>query len=78
MLNDPCLPPTPPEVDHPAQSKLAQQVEAMNAAALLRHIVLDPLPGKHMRAGITKNKMQPRNKARAKMARESKRRNKVR
>jgi hypothetical protein len=66
--------PAPPEVDHAEQNKLAALF-----AALLQPTRL-PLfdRGKHRRAGVTKNKMQPLNKARAKMARESKRRNRVR
>lgn len=77
MNADPYLPPTPPAVDRTDQSKLAQQIVAMNAAALLRHIKLEPLPGNHVRSGYTKNKMQPRNKSRVKMARESRKRNRA-
>lgn len=77
MNTDPYLPPTPPDVDRTDQSKLAQQIAAMNAAALLRHISLDPIPGNHTRAGVTKNKMRKHDKSRAKMARESRKRNRV-
>lgn len=37
-----------------------------------------PIPGKHIRAGITKNKMQARDKNRTRTAKESRRRNRVR
>lgn len=76
MNTDPVIP-TPHVVDHPLQSKLAAQIAAMNAAAATFRAALNwkPDPGQHVRAGITKNKMRPRNKVRAKMARESQRRN---
>lgn len=70
---DPWIP-TPPPVDHAEQSGLAAEVEAMTAN--VRDLPRDAM--KHRRAGITKNKGSKRDKARAKMARESSRRNRGR
>lgn len=75
MNTDPYTP--PPTVDHPKESKLAAQVAAMNAVAATFRSALSwkPDPGQHVRAGITKNKMRKRNKVRARMAKESRKRN---
>ena len=70
---DPWIP-APPPVDHAAQSGLAAEVEAMTAN--LRDLPRDAM--QHRRAGITKNKGRKRDKARAKMARESRRQNRGR
>lgn len=62
---------TLPDVNHAEQSALAAQVAKMVTG--LRALPLNRM--KHRRAGVTKNKMQKRDKGRAKMARESRRRN---
>jgi hypothetical protein len=67
------LPPKPPAVDHDEQSKMASLFAALLQP--LRTPLFDS--GKHVRAGVTKNKMQPRNKRRVLMARESRRRNRA-
>jgi hypothetical protein len=70
MITDPYVP-TPPTVEHKQQSKLAAMLAALTAA--LRAPMFDS--GKHRRAGVTKNKGRKRNRVRARMARESRRRN---
>lgn len=70
---DPWIP-TPPPVDHAAQANLAAEIEAMTAN--LRDLPRDRT--QHRRAGITKSKGRKRDKARAKMARESRRQNRGR
>lgn len=72
-LADPWIP-TPSPVDHDKQSDLAAEVAAMTAN--LRDLPRDRM--QHRRAGITKNKGRKRDKARATMARESRRRNRGR
>lgn len=67
---DPWIP-TPSPVDHRAQADLAAEVAAMTRD--LRDLPRDTM--QHRRAGITKNKGRKRNKTRARMASESRRRN---
>lgn len=66
-----------PIVDHAEQTTLASQMAALNALAKLLGSPLYRNPGKHKRAGITKNKGQKRNLNRARMQRESRRRNRA-
>lgn len=76
MLHDPNIPTLSP-VDHEHESKLAALLQVMWQRTLAFRAALnyEPDPGKHVRSGITKNKMKPRNKVRAKMAKLSRRRN---
>lgn len=76
MITNPTIP-TPPAIDHPQQSKLAAQIDAMNAAAAAFRAALNwkPDPGKHVRAGVTKNKSQGESKTRRRMAKERRKRN---
>lgn len=81
MSADPAIP-TPSPVDTEHESKLAAQVQAMNAAAMAFRSALTltgrawkPDPGKHVRSGVTKNKSQGQSKRRRVMTRESRRKN---
>lgn len=76
MNTDPYIP-TPPTVDHDLESNLATKFAALWQKTLAFRAVLNwkPDPGKHVRSGITKNKMKSRNKVRARMAKESRKRN---
>lgn len=72
MIADPQIP-VPSPVDHDQESKLAALFAAMWQGAMRFDWKSDP--GKHVRSGITKNKMRKRNQVRAKMAKESRKRN---
>lgn len=72
MNTDPQIP-TPAPVDHDQESKLAALFAAVWQGAMRLDWKSDP--GKHVRSGITKSKMKPRNKVRARMAKESRKRN---
>lgn len=74
MNTDPFTP--PPAVDHPYQSRLAAQMAAMMVGLLAGAVHVGSRG--HLRSGITKNKGCKRNKSRVRMAKESRRRNRVR
>lgn len=74
MNTDPAIP-TPAPVDHDQESKLAALFAAMWQGAMRFTWKSDP--GKHVRSGITKSKMRKRNRVRAKMAKESRRKNRA-